>query len=213
MTLGGGCEVSMHADVAVAAAETYMGLVEVGVGVIPAGGGTKEFALRASDAYYAGDIQIPNLQQRFLDIAMAKVATSAKEAFSAGMLRKGIDRMVVNQKRLIAEAKNEVLALANAGYTQPAERNDIMALGRTALGTFTIGVESFKMGGYISEHDAKIANKLAYVICGGDLSSPTKVSEQYLLDLEREAFLSLCAEKKSLERIQQMLQTGRPLRN
>jgi 3-hydroxyacyl-CoA dehydrogenase len=213
MTLGGGCEVSMHADVAVAASETYMGLVEVGVGVIPAGGGTKEFALRASDAYYAGDIQIPNLQQRFLDIAMAKVATSAKEAFSAGMLRKGIDRMVVNQKRLIAEAKNEVLALANAGYTQPAERNDIMALGRTALGTFTIGVESFKMGGYISEHDAKIANKLAYVICGGDLSSPTKVSEQYLLDLEREAFLSLCAEKKSLERIQQMLQTGRPLRN
>jgi 3-hydroxyacyl-CoA dehydrogenase len=213
MTLGGGCEVSMHADVAVAAAETYMGLVEVGVGVIPAGGGTKEFALRASDAYYAGDIQIPNLQQRFLDIAMAKVATSAKEAFSAGMLRKGVDRMVVNQKRLIAEAKNEVLALANAGYTQPAERNDIMALGRTALGTFTIGVESFKMGGYISEHDAKIANKLAYVICGGDLSSPTKVSEQYLLDLEREAFLSLCAEKKSLERIQQMLQTGRPLRN
>lgn len=213
MTLGGGCEVSMHADVAVAAAETYMGLVEVGVGLLPGGGGVKEFALRASDAYYAGDVMIPALQQRFLDIAMAKVATSAEEAFNAGLLRKGTDRMVVNQKRLIAEAKKEVIALDTAGYTQPAARNDIQALGRSALGTFTVGVEGFKAGGYISEHDALIAKKVAFAICGGDLSMPTKVSEQYLLDLEREAFLSLTGEKKTLERIQHMLQKGKPLRN
>ncbi|MEZ5008233.1 MAG: 3-hydroxyacyl-CoA dehydrogenase/enoyl-CoA hydratase family protein [Chitinophagales bacterium] len=213
MTLGGGCEITMHADVAVAAAETYIGLVEVGVGLLPGGGGVKEFALRASDGYYAGDVEIPALQQRFLDIAMAKVATSAEEAFDAGLLRSGVDRMVVNQKRLIAEAKATVLDLDRAGYSQPAARNDIQALGRTALGTFTIGVESFKMGGYISEHDALIAKKVAFAICGGDLSMPTKVSEQYLLDLEREAFLSLCGEKKTLERIQHMLQTGKPLRN
>ncbi|MCB0503803.1 MAG: enoyl-CoA hydratase/isomerase family protein, partial [Bacteroidetes bacterium] len=213
MTLGGGCEVTMHADVAVAAAETYIGLVEVGVGLLPGGGGVKEFALRASDAYYNGDVQIPALQQRFLDIAMAKVATSAEEAFNVGLLRSGVDRMVVNQKRLIAEAKATVLDLDRAGYSQPAARNDIQTLGRTALGTFTVGVESFKMGGYISDHDALIAKKVAFAICGGDLSMPTKVSEQYLLDLEREAFLSLCGEKKTLERIQHMLQTGKPLRN
>lgn len=213
MTLGGGCETAMHSDVAVAAAETYIGLVEVGVGLIPAGGGTKEFALRASDSFTQGDVQIPEIQQRFLDIAMAKVATSAEEAFGAGLLREGVDRMVVNQKRLIAEAKSEVLRLDREGYSQPAERKDILALGRTALGTLTVGVESFKMGGYISEHDAKIASKLAYAICGGDLSLPTKVSEQYLLDLEREVFLSLCGEQKTIERIQHMLQKGKPLRN
>ena len=213
MTLGGGCEVTMHADAAVAAAETYIGLVEVGVGVIPAGGGTKEFALRASDAYFKGDVMLPSLQEKFLAIAQATVATSAKEAFNLGILRKGKDKLVMNQKRLIAAAKEEVLALDKAGYSQPATRNDILALGRTALGTFTLGVEGFLQGGYISEHDAKIGKKLAYAICGGDLSAPTKVSEQYLLDLEREAFLSLCAEKKTLERIQHMLQTGRPLRN
>ncbi len=213
MTLGGGCEITMHSDVAVASAETYIGLVEVGVGLLPGGGGVKEFALRASDGFYSGDVQIPALQQRFLDIAMAKVATSAEEAFNVGLLRPGVDRMVVNQKRLLAEAKATVLDLDRAGYSQPAERNDIMTLGRSALGTFTIGVESFKAGGFISEHDALIAKKVAFAICGGDLSMPTKVSEQYLLDLEREAFLSLCGEKKSLERIQHMLQKGKPLRN
>ncbi|MCP4124854.1 MAG: 3-hydroxyacyl-CoA dehydrogenase [Bacteroidetes bacterium] len=213
MTLGGGCELTMHSDVAVAAAETYIGLVEVGVGVIPAGGGTKEFAMRASDEFVAGDVQIPSLQERFLNIAMAKVATSAEEGFGIGVLKKGRDRIVLNNKRLIAEAKKTALAMYDAGYSQPAPRHDILALGRSALGTFTVGVESFVMGGYISEHDALIAKKLAYAICGGDLSSQSKVSEQYLLDLERETFLSLCAEKKSLERIQHMLQKGKPLRN
>ncbi len=213
MTLGGGCEVTMHSDAAVAAAETYIGLVEVGVGVIPAGGGTKEFALRASDGYYNGDVQIPALQELLLNIAMAKVATSAQEGFNLGMLRKGTDSIVVSQRRQIAEAKEKALQLYNDGYTQPLERDDILALGKTALGTFTVGVESFKMGGYISEHDAKIANKLAYAICGGDLSSAQKVTEQYLLDLEREVFLSLVTEEKSMARIQHMLQSGRPLRN
>ena len=213
MTLGGGCELTMHADVAVASAETYIGLVEVGVGLVPGGGGIKELALRLSDSFGSGDVQIPKLQDAFLNIAMAKVATSAQEAFDMGFFRKGTDRIVMNSKRVIAEAKQEVLDLVRKGYTQPALRKDILALGRTGLGTLTVGVESFKLGGYISEHDAKIAQKIAYAICGGDLSSPTLVDEQYLLDLEREAFLSLCGEKKTLERIQAMLTTGKPLRN
>jgi 3-hydroxyacyl-CoA dehydrogenase len=213
MTLGGGCELTMHADVAIASAETYIGLVEVGVGLVPGGGGIKELALRLSDSFGSGDVQIPKLQDAFLNIAMAKVATSAQEAFDMGFFRKGTDRIVMNSKRVIAEAKQEVLDLVRKGYTQPALRKDILALGRTGLGTLTVGVESFKLGGYISEHDAKIAQKIAYAICGGDLSSPTLVDEQYLLDLEREAFLSLCGEKKTLERIQAMLTTGRPLRN
>jgi 3-hydroxyacyl-CoA dehydrogenase len=213
MTLGGGCELTMHADVAVASAETYIGLVEVGVGLVPAGGGIKELALRLSDSFSSGDVQIPKLQDAFLNIAMAKVSTSAHEGFDMGFFRKGTDRIVMNSKRVIAEAKHEVLNLVRKGYTQPALRKDILVLGRTGLGTLTVGVESFKQGGYISEHDAKIAHKIAYAICGGDLSSPTLVDEQYLLDLEREAFLSLCGEKKTLERIQAMLNTGKPLRN
>lgn len=213
MTLGGGCELTMHADVAVASAETYIGLVEVGVGLVPGGGGIKELAVRLSDSFYAGDVQIPKLQEAFLNIAMAKVATSGQEAFDMGFFRKGIDRIVMNSKRLIAEAKAEVLRMAEEGYTQPAKRNDITVLGRTGLGSLTVGVESFKLGRYISEHDAKISQKIAYALCGGDLSQPTVVDEQYLLDLEREAFLSLCAEKKTLERIQAMLTTGKPLRN
>lgn len=213
MTLGGGCELSMHCDVAIASAETYIGLVEVGVGLVPGGGGIKELALRLSDSFFEGDVQIPKLQEAFLNIAMAKVATSAQEGFNMGFFRKGTDRIVMNSKRVIAEAKAEVIRMAEEGYTQPAKRNDIMVLGRTGLGSLTVGVESFKMGRYISEHDAKIAQKIAYAICGGDLSSPTLVNEQYLLDLEREAFLSLCSEKKTLERIQSMLTTGKPLRN
>ncbi len=213
MTLGGGCELSMHCDVAIASAETYIGLVEVGVGLVPGGGGIKELALRLSDSFFEGDVQIPKLQEAFLNIAMAKVATSAQEGFNMGFFRKGTDRIVMNSKRVIAEAKAEVIRMAEEGYTQPAKRNDIMVLGRTGLGSLTVGVESFKMGRYISEHDAKIAQKIAYAICGGDLSSPTLVDEQYLLDLEREAFLSLCSEKKTLERIQSMLTTGKPLRN
>ncbi len=213
MTLGGGCEVVMHSDVAVASAETYIGLVEVGVGLLPAGGGTKEMALRTSDSIKNGDPILPTLQDNFLAIAMAKVATSAREAYDLNLLRKNNDRVVVNAKRVIAEAKAEVLRLAEEGYTQPARRNDIQVLGRTGLGTLTVGVESFVAGGYISAHDAKIAKKIAYVLCGGDLSSTAVVDEQYLLNLEREAFLSLCGERKTLERIQSMLQTGKPLRN
>lgn len=213
MTLGGGCEITMHSDMVVAAAETYIGLVEVGVGVIPAGGGTKEMALRATDAFNAGDVQVPVLQENFLNIAMAKVATSAYEGYNLSLLRKGTDIVEVSQKRLIARAKEAVLNLASKGYVKPVKRTDVLAMGKAALGTFMVGVESFKMGGFISEHDAKIASKLAYAICGGDLSVPTLVDEQYLLDLEREVFLSLCGEKKTLERIQHMLQTGKPLRN
>lgn len=213
MTLGGGCEVTLHSDAVIASAETYMGLVEVGVGLIPAGGGTKELALRTSDSFKNGDPMLQSLQDNFLNIAMAKVGTSAKEAFDLGLLRKNKDRIVVNAKRVIAEAKQEVIRLSEEGYTQNAHRNDITVLGRTGLGTLTVGVESFVAGGYISAHDAKIAKKIAYVMCGGDLSAPTQVNEQYLLDLEREAFLSLCGEKKTLERIQAMLTTGKPLRN
>lgn len=213
MTLGGGCEVTLHSDAVVASAETYMGLVEVGVGLIPAGGGTKELALRTSDSFKNGDPMLQSLQDNFLNIAMAKVGTSAKEAFDLGLMRKNKDRIVVNAKRVIAEAKQEVIRLSEEGYVQNAHRSDITVLGRTGLGTLTVGVESFVAGGYISAHDAKIAKKIAYVMCGGDLSAPTQVNEQYLLDLEREAFLSLCGEKKTLERIQAMLTTGKPLRN
>lgn len=213
LTLGGGCEMTMHADVAVAAAETYIGLVEVGAGLIPAGGGTKELALRASDKFFKGDIEIPTLQEMSLNIAMAKVATSAREAFEFGILRPGIDKEVINGARLIAEAKKYVLALADAGYTQPKPRTDIRVLGRSALGSFYVGIASMRMAGYISEYDEKIAKKVAYVISGGDLSAPTEVNEQYLLDLEREAFLSLLGERKTLERMQHILKTGKPLRN
>jgi len=210
---GGGCELSMHADKVVASAESYIGLVEVGVGLIPGGGGTKEFALRASDSFFAGDVQIPTLIEKFKTIAMASVATSAYEAFDQGYLRKGIDRVSVNTMRTIAEAKKEVIALADAGYTQPAPRNDIKVLGRTGLGALYVAAESLRLGNYASDHDIKIAKQVAYVLCGGDLTTSQKVSEQYLLDIEREGFLKLCGEQKTLERISHMLQTNRPLRN
>ncbi|HSD15367.1 MAG TPA: 3-hydroxyacyl-CoA dehydrogenase/enoyl-CoA hydratase family protein [Flavobacterium sp.] len=213
MTLGGGCELTMHADRAVAAAETYIGLVEFGVGVIPGGGGSKEMALRASDLFRKNDVELNTLQEYFLSIGMAKVATSAYEAFDIGVLQKGRDIVVVNKDRQIAEAKKQALLMAEAGYTQPAKRKDIKVLGKQALGMFLVGTDQMKAGQYISEHDRKIANKLAYVMAGGDLSEPTLVSEQYLLDLEREAFLSLCTERKTLERIQFMLTKGKPLRN
>ncbi len=213
MALGGGCEISLHADKVVAAAETYMGLVEFGVGVIPGGGGSKEMALRASDLFHKGDVQLNVLQEHFLTIGMAKVATSAYEAFDLGLLQKGKDIVVVNKDRQIAEAKKHALIMAEAGYTQPVKRDDVLVLGKQALGMFLVGTDSMHDSKYISAHDQKIANKLAYVMAGGDLSEPTKVTEQYLLDLEREAFLSLCTERKTLERIQHMLKTGKPLRN
>jgi 3-hydroxyacyl-CoA dehydrogenase len=213
MALGGGCEISLHADKVVAAAETYMGLVEFGVGVIPGGGGSKEMALRASDLFHKGDVQLNVLQEHFLTIGMAKVATSAYEAFDLGLLQKGKDVVVVNKDRQIAQAKKHAVLMAEAGYTQPVKRNDVLVLGKQALGMFLVGTDSMEDSKYISAHDQKIANKLAYVMAGGDLSEPTKVSEQYLLDIEREAFLSLCTERKTLERIQHMLKTGKPLRN
>ena len=213
MSLGGGCELSMHADKVVAAAETYIGLVEFGVGVIPGGGGSKEMALRASDTFKKGDVKLNVLQEYFLTIGMAKVATSAYEAFDLGILQKGKDVVVVNKDRQIATAKAYAKIMAEAGYTQPVKRTDVKVLGKQALGMFLVGTDSMEDSNYISEHDQKIANKLAYVMAGGDLSEPTLVSEQYLLDLEREAFLSLCTERKTLERIQHMLKTGKPLRN
>ncbi|MFT4642414.1 MAG: 3-hydroxyacyl-CoA dehydrogenase [Candidatus Azotimanducaceae bacterium] len=213
MALGGGCEISLHADKVIAAAETYMGLVEFGVGVIPGGGGSKEMALRASDLFHKGDVQLNVLQEHFLTIGMAKVSTSAYEAFDLGLLQKGKDIVVVNKDRQIATAKAHAKLMAESGYTQPVKRNDVLVLGKQALGMFFVGTDSMNASHYISEHDQKIANKLGYVMAGGDLSEPTKVSEQYLLDLEREAFLSLCTERKTLERIQHMLKTGKPLRN
>ena len=211
MTLGGGCEMTMHCDAATAAAETYIGLVEVGVGLIPGGGGTKEFTVRASDDFKKDGVQIPSLIDRFTTIAQAKVATSAHEAFNLGILNQK-DRIVMNTQRNIAEAKKEVLRLAD-NYTRPTERKDIYVLGRQGLGALYTAIASFGLGRYISEHDAKIARKAAFVMCGGDLTAPQLVSERYLLDLEREAFLSLCGEQKTLERIQHMLTTNKPLRN
>lgn len=213
MTFGGGCELSLHADKVVAAAETYIGLVEFGVGVIPGGGGTKEMTLRASDTFKKNDVELNVLQEYFLTIGMAKVATSAYEAFDSGLLQKGKDTVVVNKDRQIATAKAYAKLMAESGYSQPAKRKDIKVLGKQALGMFLVGTDSMQAAKYISEHDQKIANKLAYVMAGGDLSEPALVSEQYLLDLEREAFLSLCTERKTLERIQHMLKTGKPLRN
>lgn len=213
LSLGGACELSMHADKVIVAAETYMGLVEFGVGVIPGGGGSKEMALRASDTFRKGDVELNVLQDYFLTIGMAKVSTSAYEAFDLGVLQKGKDLVVVNKDRQIATAKAHAKLMAEAGYTKPVKRNDVKVLGKQALGMFLVGTDAMEDSNYISEHDQKIANKLAYVMAGGDLSEPTLVTEQYLLDLEREAFLSLCTERKTLERIQHMLKTGKPLRN
>jgi 3-hydroxyacyl-CoA dehydrogenase len=213
MTLGGGCELSLHADKVVAAAETYIGLVEFGVGVIPGGGGSKEMTLRASDTFRKNDVELNVLQEYFLTIGMAKVSTSAYEAYDLGILQKGKDIVVVNKDRQIATAKAYAQLMAEQGYTKPIARKDVKVLGKQALGMFLVGTDSMEAGHYISEHDKKIANKLAYVMAGGDLSEASYVSEQYLLDLEREAFLSLCTERKTLERIQHMLKTGKPLRN
>jgi 3-hydroxyacyl-CoA dehydrogenase len=181
------------------------------VGLIPGGGGTKEFALRASDDFKKDEVLIPTLIDRFVTIAQAKVATSANEAFNLGILNKK-DKIVLNTQRNIGEAKKEVLRLAE-NYTRPTERTDVFVLGRQGLGALYTAIASFKLGHYISEHDMKIAKKVAYVMCGGDLTSPQMVSERYLLDIEREAFLSLCGERKTLERIQHTLTTNKPLRN
>lgn len=213
LALGGACEMSLHADKVIAAAETYTGLVEVGIGVIPGGGGTKEFVLRAADEVHQGEPETIPLQNRFLTIATAKVATSAHEAYDLGIYRKGNDMVCLNQGRRIAEARQAVIDLYNDGYVMPVQRTDIKVLGRSMLGALHAGVNGMWRGKYATDHDVTVAKKLAYVMCGGDLSEPAFVSEQYLLDLEREAFLSLTGEKKTLERIQSILKTGKPLRN
>ena len=213
MTLGGACELNLHADGCCPAAETYTGLVELGVGVIPGGGGTKEFVLRASDEMHPDEPETITLKNRFLSIATAKVATSAHEGFNLGIYRKGQDRIVMNQNRRVSEAKSLALYQLEQGYLAPTPRSDIRVLGRSALGALYAGIHGMRTAGYATEHDSVVAKKLAYVMCGGDLSEPTLVSEQYLLDLEREAFLSLCGEKKTLERIQSVLKGGKPVRN
>ncbi|HTR27994.1 MAG TPA: 3-hydroxyacyl-CoA dehydrogenase/enoyl-CoA hydratase family protein [Puia sp.] len=213
MTLGGSCELSLHADRVVPAAESYIGLVEMGVGLIPGGGGTKEFALRASDEMHPDEPETVTLKERFFTLATAKVSTSAYEAFDLGILRKGHDIVSINQGRRIAEAKASVLEMYHDGYTTPVPRKDVKVFGRSVLGALYSGIHAMWRGNYATDHDVVVAKKLAYVICGGDLTEPTLVSEQYLLDLEREAFLSLCGEKKTLERIQSVIKGGKPIRN
>ncbi|MGX1024498.1 3-hydroxyacyl-CoA dehydrogenase/enoyl-CoA hydratase family protein [Psychroflexus sp. MBR-150] len=213
MALGGGCELSMHADKVVAHAETYIGLVEFGVGVIPGGGGSKEMTRRAAKTYKKDDVEVNRLRENFLTIGMAKVSKSAHEAYDLNILEQGKDIVVVSRDRQLAIAKQHARLMADNGYSQPVKTNDIKVLGRQALGAFLVGTDQMKAGHYISEYDQKIANKLAYVMSGGDLSEANYVSEQYLLDLEREAFLSLCGERKTLERLQHMINNGKPLRN
>ena len=213
LTLGGGCEICLHADKVQAAAESYIGLVELGVGLIPGGGGTKEFTLRASDAIQHNEPETIPLQNRFITIGTAKVSTSAFEAYDLGILRRGIDEISINQLRRIAEAKQSVIDIYDRGYTTPVQRTDIKVLGRAGLGMLYAGINGMYRGNYITEYDVLIAKKLAYVMCGGDLSEATLVNEQYLLNLEREAFLSLCGQKKTLERLQSVLKSGKPVRN
>ncbi|HVQ36529.1 MAG TPA: enoyl-CoA hydratase/isomerase family protein, partial [Pyrinomonadaceae bacterium] len=215
LVFGGGCEMVLHGDRVRAAAETYIGLVEVGVGIIPAGGGTKELLLRTLDSIpknVSDADPFPFVKRAFETIALAKVATSAEEARTLGFLSAD-DTISMNKDRLIADAKKEVLALAASGYVQPQQRTDILALGNPALATLKLGIHQMKRGGYISEHDALIGEKLARILTGGDLNHETRVSEQYLLDLEREAFLSLAGTRKTQERLAAMLKTGKPLRN
>lgn len=214
LTLGGGCEISMHGDRVQAAAETYIGLVEVGVGLIPAGCGTKEMTMRAMNAASKAPDADPLafLKKTFELIGMGKVATSGPEAQSWGLIR-DIDAISMNGDRLIADAKQEVLNLAASGYVQPVEKSDILALGESAQAAMKLALHMMKQGGFVSDHDVLIGKKLAKVMSGGDLNHKSYVSERYLLDLEREAFLSLCGERKTQERIAGMLKTGKPLRN
>lgn len=209
---GGGCEMAMHADAGVYAAESYIGLVEVGVGLIPGGGGTKEMALRASDNYFEGDVQIPTLLSHFKPIATATVATSAWEGYDQHLLLATKDEVCPNTPKNIGEAKRKVLELA-LDYVAPVPRTDVQVLGRTGLSALYSAINEFRLGEYMSDYDVEIARKVAFVISGGDLTSAQLVSEQYLLDLEREAFLSLLGNQKTLDRIQYTLMNNKPLRN
>ena len=213
MALGGGCELSMHADKVVAHAELYMGLVEFGVGLIPGGGGSKEFAKRLSDELKDGDIKINRLRERFLSIGQAKVSTSAYEAFELGYLRKGIDEVVVSRDYQLTRSKEAVLDMVHAGYIAPKREKNITVIGQEGLGIIYVGANSMLSGHYMSEHDGVISEKLGFVLCGGDLSENTVVSEQYLLDLERKAFVELCMQRKTLERLESLVKSGKILRN
>lgn len=213
LTLGGGCELCLHADKVVAHAESYVGLVEFGVGLIPGGGGTKEFAKRLSDELKDGDIKINRMRERFLTVGQAKVATSAYEAFDLGYFRQGIDEVIVSRDYHLTRAKAACLEMANKGYVAPKREKNITVMGQEGLGIVYVGANSMLSGNYMSEHDRVISEKLGFVLCGGDLSENTVVSEQYLLDLERKAFLELCAERKTLERLESLVKSGRILRN
>jgi 3-hydroxyacyl-CoA dehydrogenase len=213
MALGGACEMSMHSDKVIAHAELYMGLVEFGIGVIPGGGGTKEFAKRLSDELKEGDIKLNRLRERFLTIGQAKVSTSAYEAFDLGYLREGIDEVVMSRDLQLKRAKDACLELVNNGYIPPKKEKNITVVGQEGLGIVYVGVNSMLSGNYISEHDAFISEKLGFVLCGGDLSENTVVSEQYLLDLERKAFIELCMQRKTLERLESLVKNGKILRN
>lgn len=213
LTLGGGCELCLHADKVIANAESYIGLVEMGVGLIPGGGGTKEFARRFSQEMKEGDIRTNELRNKFLTIGQAKVGTSAYEAFELGYLREGTDEVIVSRAHQLAYAKEVCLDMANKGYQQIAKTKDIRVVGSEGMGIVYVGAHSMMSGNYMSDHDRVISEKLGLVLCGGDITAPTDVSEQYLLDLERRAFLELCAERKTLERLQSLLQTGKILRN
>lgn len=213
MALGGGCELSMHSDKVVAHAELYMGLVEFGVGLIPGGGGSKEFAKRLSDEMREGDIKINRLREKFLTIGQAKVSTSAYEAFDLGYLREGIDEVVVSRDHQLLRAKQACLEMANKGYIAPKREKNITVLGQEGLGIVYVGASSMVSGNYMSAHDQVISEKLGFVLCGGDLSSNTVVSEQYLLDLERKKFVELCQERKTLERLESLVKNGKILRN
>ena len=213
LALGGSCEMSMHADKVVAHAELYMGLVEFGVGLIPGGGGTKEFAKRLSDELNAGDIKINRLREKFLTVGQAKVSTSAYEAFDLGYLREGVDEIVVSRDHQLARAKEAAIELADKGYVAPKKGKNVMVLGQEGLGIVYVGANSMLSGNYMSEYDGVISEKLGYVLCGGDLSENTVVSEQYLLDLERKAFVELCMQRKTLERLESLVKNGKILRN
>ena len=213
LTLGGGCELTMHADKVVAHAESYIGLVEFGVGLIPGGGGTKEFVKRLSEELIEGDIRINALRERFLTVGQAKVGTSAHEAFDLGYLREGQDEVIVSREYQLTRAKAACLEIANKGYTAPLREKNITIMGQEGLGIVYVGAHSMKSGKYISEHDQLISEKLGFVMCGGDISERVQVSEQYLLDLERKAFVELCAERKTLERLESMVKKGKILRN
>ena len=209
---GGGCEIAMHCDGGIYASESYIGLVEVGVGLLPGGGGTKEFALRASDDFFDGDVQSPTLINYFKSIATAAVSTSAYEAFDLNYLKKGRDEVCINTNLNIGLAKEKVLELAK-NYIPPSARDDIQVLGRAGMGVLYSAINEFRMGEYMSDYDVEIARKIAYVLCGGDLTSSQQVSEQYLLDIEREGFMSLLGNQKTLDRIQYLLMNNKPLRN